>query len=109
MKFDKNKIKKLISNSLFLDQERRKKLLKLLEKSNEQECEGLAKTLEKEKPFFSDLIRNFLKTGGQPALDYLNSGFSQISKLSNKAFEKHGRSGEEEKCEKMMETLSKEK
>ena len=98
--------KKLIINSLFLDQKRKLKLIEFLGKSDEQECAGLSKVLEEEKLFFADLLRNFIGSGGQPALDYLNSGFSQISKLTNKTCEKHDRGSEDENCEKLLENLN---
>lgn len=102
----KTKLTKLISNSLFLDPDRKLKLLELIRNSGDYEDEMLHETLKSEEIYFSKLLKSFIQQGGQNALDYLNQGFSKVAKTSNNLQEKLDRKKEESSLEDIIDQLN---
>ena len=83
----KTKIAELIKKSLFLDENRKAKLIDLLAGGGAREEEEILQTLEKGKQLLKEGFKTYLKTGGKEAKETLDRFFLKTKTVVSKGEE----------------------
>ena len=100
------KIQKLIKTSLFLDEERKAKLQKVLAKLSEKDKEKLLEILESEKKAIKDMVKTYIEKNGEKAISRLDMFINQGKGKIRKTEERKDRQKEQEQAENLLEGLN---
>jgi len=100
------KIQKLIKTSLFLDEERKAKLQKVLAKLSEKDKEKLLEILESEKKAIKDMVKTYIEKNGEKAISRLDMFINQGKGKIRKTEERKDRQKEQEQAESLLKDLN---